>query len=91
MSFTVAAHQTQAYSPAGAFARRKFFEVFFPHPLCWGCKILVLSRLPAFPPSAATSALGAGWAVGPSLVAGFFENFARSRKIAPNAHFLKEF
>ena len=38
----------------------------------------------------ATSALGAGWAVGPSLVGGIFENFARSRKSAPNAHFLKE-
>ena len=36
------------------------------------------------------SALGDGRALVAGLGAGFFENFARSRKIAPNAHFLKE-
>ena len=78
-----------------------FGQRILPHPLCWVCKILVLSRLLRVPPalhllpaskrnSTATSALGAGWAVVAGLVAGIFENFARSRKSAPNAHFLKE-
>ena len=52
------------------FSFQDFLENSFkiiPHPLCWGCKILVLSRLPLLPrqpchtrDSKATSALRAG-------------------------------